>query len=74
MGDSAYSPRMHARKLALIIDPISPGGVFALVPDGRYEVVKTWRDVLSLLDQYQAVLHVDTQRAAEIARILNDQA
>jgi hypothetical protein len=71
MGESTYTPRLHPRKLALIIDPISPGGVFALVPNGRYEVVRSWRDVLTLLDQHQATLHVDAQQAAEITHILN---
>jgi hypothetical protein len=62
--------------VSLVLNPASPGSVVALTPDGRYQAVENWTEVILLLDAdrgYQAVLAIDPKQAEQVAEILNGQ-
>lgn len=71
-----FAERRHAPSgaVSLVLNPAVPGGVAALTPDGRYQPVESWTEVLLLLDAdrgYHAELAIDPQRAEQITTILN---
>lgn len=62
--------------VSLVLNPAAPGSVVALTPDGSYQMVENWTEVILLLDAdrgYQAVLAIDPNQAQQVAEILNGQ-
>ena len=62
--------------VSLVLNPAAPGSVVALTPDGSYQVVENWTEVILLLDAdrgYRAVLAIDPKQAQQVAEILNGQ-
>lgn len=76
MDDFTDTRRTPPGSVSLVLNPAAPGSVVALTPDGRYQAVASWTEVILLLDAdrgYQAVLAIDPRQAQQVAEILNGQ-